>query len=170
MVDCFLYPFSIPPVVSIACTIVNNKSEVWHKLLGHPNSFVLSHLNNIDKISSHIDCFTCKLGKSKSLSVSSHDSRAERSFDLIHSDMWSISPIISHANYKYLVTFIDDYSKFTYTYFLHSKSEVFSIFQQFVVYIKTRFSLGIKVLRSNLGGEYMSREFYDFLHQKGIIS
>jgi glycosyltransferase involved in cell wall biosynthesis len=55
-------------------------------------------------------------------------------------------------------------------YFFRSKSEVFSIFKSFFVYIETQFSIGIKVLRSDSGGEYMSHEFHNFLQQKGIVS
>ena len=100
---------------------MNNKCEVWHKRLGHPNSVILSHvinsglLGNKDQFSSphSFDCSTCKLGKSKSLSFPSHGSHVEHCFDLIHSDVWGISPVISHVNYKYFVTFIDDYTKYT---------------------------------------------------------
>ncbi|XP_060202583.1 uncharacterized protein LOC132631007 [Lycium barbarum] len=40
--------FSIPRVLSFACTSTASKTEVWHKRLGHPNSIVLSHLSNSD--------------------------------------------------------------------------------------------------------------------------
>ena len=175
-----LFPlhFSISNFVALACTIVNKQSEVWHKRLGHPNSVVLSHLVNFgflgnkDQFSSHlsIDCSTCKLGKSKSLSFPSHGSRAESCFDLIHSDVWGITPVISHAKYKYFVKFIGDYNKYTWIYFLRSKSEVFSVFQKFVAYVETQFSSSIKVLRFDSSGEYMSHEFHDFLQNKGIVS
>lgn len=114
--------FSIPRCLSFACTTVQNKSEVWHKRLGHSNSIVLSRLLNSDllgnktKFSSHdvlFNCSTCKLGKSKTLHFSSHGSRATKYFDIIHSDVWGLTPIISHAHYKYFVTFIDYYSRFT---------------------------------------------------------
>ncbi|KAJ0046336.1 hypothetical protein Pint_05309 [Pistacia integerrima] len=175
-----LFPmqFSILAVISFACNAVNNKCEVWHKRLGHPNSAILSHiinsglLGNKDQFSFPLsfDCSTCKLGKSKSLSFPSHGSHANRCFDLIHSDVWGFSPVISHANYKYFVTFIDDYTKYTWIYFLRAKSEVLSVFQQFTTYVKTQFSSGIKILRFDSGGEYMSSEFHDFLTQKGIVS
>ena len=118
-------------------------------------------LGNKDQFSSPLsfDCSTCKLGKSKSLSFPSHGSHAEHCFYLIHSDVWGISPIISHVNYKYFVTFIDDYTKYNWIYFLHAKSEVLSIFQQFTIYVETQFSSSIKILWSNSGGEYMSGEF-----------
>lgn len=51
-----------------------------------------------------------------------------------------------HACYKYFVTFIDDYSRFTWVYFLRSKFEVFTVFKLYVAYVKTQFSTGIKVL------------------------
>jgi len=80
------------------------------------------------------------------------------------------SPILSHAHSKYFVTFIDDYSRFTWVYFIRSKCEVLSVFKTFLAYIETQFSTGIKVLRSDSGGEYMSRDFHELLLQKGIIS
>lgn len=123
-----LFPlhFPISTFISLACITANKKGELWHKRLGHPNSVVLSHLlnsgllGNKDQFSSHLsfDCSTCKLGKSKSLSFPSHGNRGKSCFDMIHSDVWGITPVISHANYKYFVTFIDDYSRYTWIYFL----------------------------------------------------
>ena len=110
------------------------------------------------------------LVKVKLLSFSSPGSRAAKCFDVVHSDVWGISPIISHARYKYFVTFIDDFSRYTWVYFLRSKSEVFAIFRQFATYVETQFSTPIKILRSDSGGEYMSSEFHEFLHHKGIVS
>jgi len=174
-----LFPihFSIPPVLSFACTSTASKTEVWHKRLGHPNSVVLSHLSNSGLLGNKnqfsvasIDCSTCKLGKSKTLPFPNFGSRAAKCFDVIHSDVWGISPVISHAHFKYFVTFIDDYSRFTWVYFLRSKSEVFSIFKKFLAYVETQFSTCIKILRSDSGGEYMSHEFNNFLLEKGIVS
>ena len=59
-------------------------------------------------------------------------------------------------HYKYFVTFIDDFSHFTWVYFLRAKGEVFSLFQRFLTLLETQFSASIKVLRSDSGGEYMS--------------
>jgi hypothetical protein len=174
-----LFPlhFSIPSCLSLACVTVNTPNEVWHKRLGHPNSVVLSHmlnsglLSNKEQVSKNLsfDCSIYKLGKSKTLSFSSHGSCAEKCFDIVHSDVWGISPVISHARYKYFVTFIDDFNRYTWIYFLQSKSEVLSVFQTFVAYVENQFSTGIKILRSDSGGEYMSHKFHDFLHHKRIV-
>jgi hypothetical protein len=86
-------------------------------------------------------------------------SRANTCFEIVHSNVWGIAPVISHAQYKYFVTFIDDYSRFTWIYFLRTKAEVFTTFHTFLAYIETQFSTCIKVFRSDNGGEYLSHEF-----------
>lgn len=63
-----------------------------------------------------------------------------------------------------IVTFIDDYSRFTWVHFLRSKEEIFHIFQTFVAYVENQFSTCLKVLRS------VSHKFQDFLQQKGFVS
>jgi hypothetical protein len=73
--------------------------------LGHSNSVVLSQmlnfglLGNKEHVSKNFsfDYSVCKLGKSKILSFSSHGSRAEKCFDIVHSDAWGISLVISRA-------------------------------------------------------------------------
>ena len=155
-----LFPihFSIPHVLSFACSSTSIMTEISHKRLRHPNSVVLSHLSNSGLLGNKnqfsvasIDCSTCKLGKSQTLPFPNFGNRSAKCFDVIHSDVWSISPIISHAHFKYLVTFIDDYSRFTWVYFLRSKSEVFSMFKIFLAYIETQFSTCIELLRFDSG-------------------
>jgi transposase InsO family protein len=175
----FLLQFTIPRALSLASVIVDNKIADWHKRLGHPNNVILSNLmkrgflGHKDKGSTHslsFDCSTCKLGKRKTLPFPAFGSRANTCFEIIHSDVWGIAPVISHGQYKYFVTFIDDYSRFTWIYFLRIKAEVFNAFQTFLAYIETQFSTCIKVFRSDNGGEYISHKFQALLQQKGIIS
>ena len=175
-----LFPlhFSIPSSLSLVCVTVITPNEGWHKHLGHPNFVVLSHmlnsglLGNKEQVSKNLsfDCSVCKLGKNMTLSFSFYSNRAEKCFYIVHSDVWGISPVISHARYKYFVTLIDDFSRYTWVYFLRSKSKVLSIFQIFVAYVETQFSTGIKILRSDSCGEYMSYEFHDFLYHKGNVT
>jgi hypothetical protein len=92
-----LFPlhFSIPICLSLACMTVNTPNKVWHKHMGHPNFVSLSHmlnsglLGNKERVFKNLslDCFVCKLGKSKTLSFSSHGSRAAKCFDIVHSNV-----------------------------------------------------------------------------------
>ena len=54
-------------------------------------------------------------------------------------------------------------------YFLRSKSKVFRNLTKFLAYVKNQFSMNIKTLRTDFGGEYLSTEFQAFLASKGII-
>ena len=68
-------------------------------------------------------------------------------------------PSISLSGYEYYVTFIDDYSRNTWIYFLNTKSEVFDKFKEFKSLIENHSEKRIKTLRSYNGGEYTSKEF-----------
>jgi hypothetical protein len=130
-------------------------------LLGNKNS---TSNNDI------VDCASCKLGKSKTLPFPLHKTRTTKPFELLHIDVWGIAPVISHKHYRYFVTFIDDFTHFTWVYFLRSKSEVFSVFKALLALVETQFSAKIKILQSDSDGEYMSNEFQFFLQSHGIIS
>lgn len=156
--------------LSLSCNTVLSFYEDWHRKLGHPNSVVLSHLSKIGLLgnknvitNTSVSCSVCKLAKSKTLPFPSGAHHASTCFEMIHSDVWGMSPVVSHAHYKYFVRFIDDYSRFTWIYFLRFKSEVFSMFKKFLTYVETQFQASVKKFRSDSGGEYMSHEFQECL-------
>ena len=68
----------------------------------------------------------------------------------------------------YIVSFIDDYSRKTWVYFLKSKDEVFGKFKEFKALVENLSDKKIKILRSDNGGEYTSNEFIDFKKNVGI--
>jgi len=157
---------SLMPFISCNSTIVS--FQLWHKRLGHPNSNVLHHLIKSRVLGNkhfpsfsvvQFDCNSCKLGKSKILPFPIHQSNVNQPFDMIHCDLWGITPVISHAQYKYFITFIDDYSHFTWVYFLRSKAEAFTTFKFFHAFVQTQFSFKIKILHYDNGGEYTSHYF-----------
>ena len=67
------------------------------------------------------------------------------------------------------LTFIDDYSRKTWVYFLKRKSEVFDIFKEFKILVERQSGHYIKVLRSDQGGEFTSDLFEKFCKEHGII-
>ncbi|RVW65270.1 Retrovirus-related Pol polyprotein from transposon TNT 1-94 [Vitis vinifera] len=155
---------------------VNFLVLVWCGIVVRPsNTQILSHVlnsdlpGNKDRSSLSLECDSCKLGKSKTLPFPLHTSRASHCFDLIHSDVGDLPRLVYMRNLNYYVTFIDDHSRFTWVYFLRSKSEVFCTFTKFLAYVDNQFSTSIKTLRTNSDGEYLFTEFQAFLASKGII-
>jgi transposase InsO family protein len=77
-------------------------------------------------------------------------------------------PSSSISGYVYYVSFIDDYSCKTWLYLLKSKDEVFNKFKEFKALIENLSERKIKILRSDNGGEYTSKEFVNFCKDVGI--
>ena len=97
------------------------------------------------------------LGKFAKASFPSSDSRSAGILFLVHTDVcWPMSRK-SLSGCEYYLTFIDDYSRKTWIYFLKTKSQVFKRFQEFKSLVENQTRKRIKVLRSDNGGEYSSR-------------
>ncbi|GKC51600.1 ribonuclease H-like domain-containing protein [Tanacetum coccineum] len=107
-----LYPVTSPsptphPLLSVS-------SSTWHQCLRHPGEEVLRYLVSHQFISCNKDksqhvCHACQLGKHVQLPFSSSNSIISRSFEIVHSDIWT-SPIVSSGGFKYYVLFLDHYS------------------------------------------------------------
>ena len=112
-------------------------SLLWHARVGHLNyeSLYLLKKNVVVGLPTiprkHKQCGACILGKhSKQYFHDSH-SRAHRKLELIHSDLCGPMPIPSANGNKYIMTFIDDYTRMCWVYLLKSKSEEFETFKNF---------------------------------------
>jgi len=70
----------------------------------------------------------------------------------------------SPAGAQYFVTFIDDFSRKIHVYLLKVKGEVFDKFKAYKALVENQTGMKIKTLRSDNGGEFVSKKFDDFLH------
>ena len=98
----------------------------------------------------------------------SNDSKSKRILDMIHSDMCGLMPTTSINGYVYYLTFVDDYSRKTWIYFVKGKDEVFNKFKEFKALVENLFKKKIKILRSDNGGEFIGREFKNLCKEAGI--
>jgi transposase InsO family protein len=101
-------------------------------------------------------------------SFSSSDNRSKEILDLIHSYVCVPMTISSLNGYLYYVLFIDDHSRKNWIYFLKNKDGVLAKFQEFKAQIENQTKIKIKILRSDNGGEYTSKEFNSFCTEVGI--
>jgi hypothetical protein len=104
----------------------------------------------------------CALGKFAKALFPSSDTRSIEILDLVHTDMCRPMTRRSLSGCEYYLTFIDDYLRKTWIYFLKAKSEVFTRFQEFKALVENQSGKKIKVLQSDKGGEYSSRQSVDF--------
>ncbi|MCI3170686.1 integrase catalytic domain-containing protein, partial [Klebsiella pneumoniae] len=71
-------------------------------------------------------------------------------------DLCGPLPVDSFSGFKYLLTFIDDFSRRTWVYFLKLKSEVFNMFLAFKAFVEKQSGHQILKLRSDNGREYVN--------------
>ena len=96
------------------------------------------------------------------------ETKTKGTLELIHSDVCGPMSSTSLSGFEYYITFIDDYSRKTWIYFLKAKSEVFEKFKEFKALIENLSDKIIKTHRSDNGGEYTSKEFEAFCKDSRI--
>ena len=96
-------------------------------------------------------CEICVQDKNTRKSFSSI-TRTSEPLKLIHSDVRDSNRVLTSGGRRYFVTFIDDYSKFCYTYFLKFKNEVINWFKVYKAEAENQLEKKIKILRSDRGG------------------
>ena len=90
--------------------------------------------------------------------------RATDVLKLIHTDIYGSFPTISWNDQQYFITFIDDFSRYDYLYFIHEKSQSLEVFKSFKVEVENQLNKRIKNVRSDRGGEYYGK--YDGLGEQ----
>jgi hypothetical protein len=148
--------------------------EIWHRWMAHLHHGALRVLREMvtgvpDFSSEHHElCKGCALGKYTKTVFPSSDSRAAGILDLIHTDVCGPMSSASLTGSLYYVVFIDDFSRKSWIFFMKTKGQVFSRFQEFKALVENQTGKKIRVLRSDNGGEYTSKEFMDFCAGEGI--
>jgi transposase InsO family protein len=66
------------------------------------------------------------------------------------------------------VTFIDDYSRYVWVYFIRNKSDVFLIFKRWRARVENQTGKKVKVIRNDNGGEYGGNAFNSYCADEGI--
>ncbi|SCZ95475.1 BZ3500_MvSof-1268-A1-R1_C091g00498 [Microbotryum saponariae] len=111
-------------------------------------------------------CNACLSAKGHRLPFPDSDSHSSERLGLVHSDVLSF-PERSLTGKRYLVTFLDDYSRKLWAYAIGHKSEVFGIFKTWLAEVELETGATLKVLRTDNGGEYCSRAFTEFCKTRG---
>ena len=155
--------------------------EIWHKILGHCNISDVRKLAGVVKgmkISddSDFDCETCILAKQVNKRNKQPHVRTTYPFELVHTDLAGPIDPIAKDGFKYVISFTDDFSGCLFTYFLKQKSDAVNATRKFLADIAPSGKIktlsfyddicpsgNIECIRSDNGGEYLSKEFRELL-------
>nr|GEX84690.1 hypothetical protein [Tanacetum cinerariifolium] len=86
----------------------------------------------------------------------------------LHMDLFGPTSISSIIHKCYCLVVTDDFSRFTWTFFLKTKDESNGILRKFISEIENLKDLKVKIIRCDNGGEFRNKEMNDFCLRKGI--
>jgi transposase InsO family protein len=91
-----------------------------------------------------------------------------RPLEMLHTDLFGPITYISIGGNKYGLVIIDDYSRFTWIFFLHDKSEIQEVLKKFLKRAQNEFDAKVKKIRSDNGSEFKNTQVEDYPDQEGI--
>ncbi|KAJ9542417.1 hypothetical protein OSB04_028923 [Centaurea solstitialis] len=150
---------------------------LWHKRLSHLNFKTINQLciNNLvvglpdfryTKVSL---CSACEKGKQTRASFKSKQiSSISSPLQLLHMDLFGPVNVQSIAGKKYTLVIVDEYSRYTWVFFLRSKSDAPEEIILFVRKMERLNNLTVRSIRSDHGTEFKNSTLETFFDQKGI--
>jgi transposase InsO family protein len=91
-----------------------------------------------------------------------------RPLEMLHIDLFGPITYISIGGNKYGLVIIDDYSRFTWIFFLHDQSEIQEVLKKFLKRAQNEFDAKFKKIRSDNGSEFKNTQVEDYPDQEGI--
>jgi transposase InsO family protein len=91
-----------------------------------------------------------------------------RPLEMLHIDLFGPITYISIGGNKYGLIIIDNYSRFTWVFFLQDESETEEVLKKFLRMAQNEFDIKVKKIRSDNGTEFKNTQVEDFLDEEGI--
>jgi transposase InsO family protein len=121
------------------------------------------------KFESDLICAPCRHGKMIAASHSLVNTvMAEHPGQLLHMDTVDPSQVRSMGGKWYVLVIIDDYSRYSWGFFLESKDEVFEHFQSMALRLNNEHPNCLKAIHSDNGTEFRNASFDQFCLEHGV--
>ncbi|GJT35403.1 putative ribonuclease H-like domain-containing protein [Tanacetum coccineum] len=171
---------NIVPSGGITCLYANatsDESKLWHRRLGHAN------FKNINKlVKGHLvrglpskvfvndyTCVACKKGKQHKASCKAKLERTIRNpLELLHMDLFGPVSVESINKKKYCLVVTDDFSRFSWVFFLATKDETSKILYKFIIGLENQLNHNVKIIRYDNGTEFKNHAMNELCAKKGI--
>ncbi|GKB21998.1 putative ribonuclease H-like domain-containing protein [Tanacetum coccineum] len=178
-----MYIFDMKNIVSkesLTCLVAKatlDESMLWHKRLGHINFKNINKLvrDNLvrglptKRFENDQTCVACLKGKQHRASCKSKVlNPITKPLFMLHMDLFGPTFVSSLMHKKYCLVVTDDYSRFTWVFFLTTKDETSEILKRFIKEIENLVDKKVKIIRSDNGIEFKNRVMDDFCKEKGI--
>ena len=125
-----MFKLSINKMNNVSAHICDSFS-LWHNRLGHVNFGRMNDIVKLDLIPYvNKSDDKCKIFMLTNITRQPFPSNQRNSniLDFVHSDICEMNGQLTMGGKRYFITFIDDYSRFFYVYFLSSKDVALDMF------------------------------------------
>jgi transposase InsO family protein len=163
----------------LRCLISQSSFELWkwHRRLGHLSFDLLCRLSGLGllrglpllKFESDLVCASYRHGNMIAASHSLINTvMTEHTGQLLHMDTVDPSWVRSMGGKWYILVIVDDYSRYSWIFFLVSKDEVFEHFRSLALRLNNEHPKCLKAIRSDNGTEFRNASFDEFCLKHGI--
>ncbi|GJT15903.1 putative ribonuclease H-like domain-containing protein [Tanacetum coccineum] len=171
---------NIVPKESLTCLVAKatlDESMLWHRRLGHVNFKTINKLVKENLVrglpTKHFEndqtCVACLKGKQHKASCKSKiQNSITQPLFMLHMDLFGPTFMSSLMNKKYCLVVTDDYSRFTWVFFLASKDETSGIIKSFITEIENLVDKKVKIIRCDNGTEFKNRVMGEFCEKNDI--
>nr|GFB12987.1 hypothetical protein [Tanacetum cinerariifolium] len=150
---------------------------LWHRRLSHLNFDYINLLSKkeivigLPKLKYVKDqlCSSYELSKAKRSSFKLKDVPSSKGrLNLLHMDLCGLIRVASINGKKYIMVIVDDYSRYTWTLFLHSKDETPEVLKDFLMMIQRNLQAPVITVLTNRGTEFLNKTLNAFFKEEGI--
>nr|GFA13553.1 putative ribonuclease H-like domain-containing protein [Tanacetum cinerariifolium] len=115
-------------------------------------------------------CVACNKGKQHKASYKAIPSISliTEPLHLLHMDLFGPTSVKSINNKYYCLVITDEYTRFSWVYFLKHKSDTFLILKNFITLVENQFNHKVKAIRCDNGTEFKNANLIELCGSKGI--
>ncbi|WVZ58560.1 hypothetical protein U9M48_008821 [Paspalum notatum var. saurae] len=161
------------------CLVASPSADIWkwHRRLGHLSFDLLVRLSSmglirgLPKLRAEKDlvCHPCRHGK---MVAASHIpmSQVMTSYpgELLHMDTVGPARVVSVSRKWYVPVVVDDFSRFSWVFFMEFKDEAFGFVRDLVLRLRNESYKAMRAIRSDNGGEFRNSRFENFCRDIGL--
>nr|GEW87384.1 putative ribonuclease H-like domain-containing protein [Tanacetum cinerariifolium] len=171
---------NIVPSGDLTCLFAKatlDESNLWHRRLYHINFKTMNKLvkgNLVRGLPSKVfeynnTCVACKKGKQHRASCKTKPvSSVSQPLKMLHMDLFGPTFVKRLNKKSYCLVVTDDYSRFSWVFFLATKDETSTILKTFITCIENQINHNVKIIRSDNRTEFKNHDLNQFCGMKRI--
>nr|GEW75675.1 hypothetical protein [Tanacetum cinerariifolium] len=167
---------SLVPTGGLTCLFAKattDESNLWHMRLGTSmNKLVRGNLVRglpSNFFENNHGCVACQKGKQHKASYKAKlVNSISKPLHMLHMDLFGPTNVKSLMKKSYCLVITDDFSRFSWVFFLTTKDETSGILKTFITGIENQLDSKVKVIRSDNGTEFKNSVMNQFCDMKRI--